>query len=237
MSGHSKWSKVKHQKAVTDVVKAAAFTKASKGITVAVTEGGGPDPDSNFKLRLAIEKAKAVNMPAENIKRAIDKGSGASAGTLRQETYEGYGPYGVAFLVEVTTDNPNRSVSYIKQVLEHAGGSMGSPGCVAYLFKRVGLLIVMTDMSYDTLLDIAITAGAEDIIAVDGGYEIQADPMHMQSVRDQLIAAKLPPVSVELAMIPVSTIDPDVSERAALDVLIDRLSESDDVQEVFTNLA
>ncbi len=237
MSGHSKWSKVKHQKAVTDVAKAAAFTKASKGITVAVSEGGGPDPDSNFKLRLAIEKAKAVNMPAENIKRAIDKGSGASAGILRQETYEGYGPFGVAFLVEVTTDNPNRSVAYIKQVLEHAGGSVGKPGCVLYLFKRVGLLVLMTETSYDQILDIAIAAGAEDVVAIDGGYEIQTGPTAMQTVRDRLIASGVTPVSVELAMVPLSTVSVSSSERDVLDHLIERLSESDDVQEVYTNLA
>lgn len=137
MSGHSKWSKVKHQKATTDVVKAVAFTKASRGIMMAVREGGGiTDPEKNFRLRLAIEKARAVNMPKENIARAMEKAAGGAAGDIEPITYEGYGPGGVALLVEAATDNRNRTVSVIKHMFERHGGTLGGPGSVSFLFTR-----------------------------------------------------------------------------------------------------
>ena len=137
MSGHSKWSKVKHQKATTDVVKGAAFTKASRAITLAVREGGGiPDPEKNFRLRLAIEKARAVNMPKENIARAIDKATGGGAGDIEQVVYEGYGPGGVAFMIEAATDNRNRTVSVVKNMFERNGGTLAGPGAVSFLFTK-----------------------------------------------------------------------------------------------------
>ena len=137
MSGHSKWSKVKHQKATTDVAKGAAFTKASRAITIAVHEGGGmTDPNANFRLRLAIEKARSVNMPKDTIERAIAKAAGTGGETLEQVTYEGYGPAGVAFLVEAATDNRNRTVSVIKNIFERYGGTLTGPGAVSFLFTR-----------------------------------------------------------------------------------------------------
>lgn len=134
MSGHSKWSKVKHQKAVTDVVKAKSFTQASRAITIAVKEGGGGNPEHNFRLRLAIDQARAVNMPKENIERAIAKGLGSDAGDLEQIFYEGFGPHGVAFLIDAATDNRNRTVSFIKSIFDRAGGSLASPHAVSYMF-------------------------------------------------------------------------------------------------------
>jgi len=136
MSGHSKWSKVKHQKESTDSVKAAAFTKASRAITVAVREGGSPDPASNFHLRLAIEKARSVNMPKENIARAIANATGEGGSVIESYTYEGYAPGGVALLIVVATDNKNRAVALLKQILEFGGGSLVSPGAASYLFIR-----------------------------------------------------------------------------------------------------
>lgn len=142
MSGHSKWSKVKHQKATTDAVKSSAFTRASRAITIAVKDGGGiADPDGNFKLRLAIEKAHAVNMPKDNITRAIARGKGGDSQSMFSETYEGYGPHGVAFYIETVTDNKQRTVASIKQILSHAGGSMASPGAVSFLFSRRGVVM------------------------------------------------------------------------------------------------
>lgn len=134
MSGHSKWSKVKHQKAVTDVVKAKSFTQASRAITIAVKEGGGSNPDHNYRLRLAIEQARSANMPKDNIERAIAKGLGQGADTLEQITYEGFGPHGVALLIDTATDNRNRTVSFIKSILDRAGGSLATPHAVSYMF-------------------------------------------------------------------------------------------------------
>src|SRR3989338_10745888 len=143
MSGHSKWSKVKHQKATTDAVKSRAFTRASRAITVSVKEGGGiADPDKNFRLRLAIEQAKAVNMPKDTIERAIEKGSGAGAAAYENLLYEGYGPGGVAYLVEAATDNHQRTVSEVKHVFDHAGGTLAAPGAVSYQFRRSGVVLV-----------------------------------------------------------------------------------------------
>ncbi|MBI5619340.1 YebC/PmpR family DNA-binding transcriptional regulator [Candidatus Gottesmanbacteria bacterium] len=151
MSGHSKWSKVKHQKALTDTAKGSAFTKASRAITVAVHEGGGiTDPNGNFRLRLAIEGARAVNMPKETIQRAIDKGRGAGEGAIEQVIYEAYGPGGVGMLIEAATDNRNRTVSVIKNVFERFGGSLASPGAVSFLFTRSG-----TTMKPLTVMDLS----------------------------------------------------------------------------------
>src|SRR3989344_921527 len=174
MSGHSKWSKVKHQKATTDVAKAQAFTKASRAITVSVREGGGiTDPNLNFRLRLAIEKARDVNMPKNTIERAIEKGSGGQAGSLSQITYDCFGPQGVALLVETTTDNKMRTVSEVKNVLERGGGRLASPGSVAYLFKRWGILVIpKANVTYDTLLTDAIVAGAHDVIEREDMFEV-----------------------------------------------------------------
>ena len=168
MSGHSKWSKVKHQKATTDVVKGMAFTKAARAITIAVHEGGGiGDPAHNFHLRLAIEKAREVNMPKDNIERAIEKGMGSGGAQIEQITYEGYGPGGVAILIEAATDNRQRTVSAVKNLLDRAGGSLGSPGAVFYLFKPCGIITVPKTVGFDMLFEAALSAGADAAFSRD----------------------------------------------------------------------
>lgn len=236
MSGHSKWSKVKHQKAVTDVAKAAAFTRASRAITVAVKQGGGSgDPSINFRLRLAIEKARSVNMPKENIERAIEKAS-TNATDIMEECYEGYGPYGVAFYIEAATDNPNRTVSFIKQALEHAGGSMASPGAVSYLFERRGLILIPATVAADAVFEQAVEAGAQDVITYDEEYAVYTYPEQLIHVRQALEAQGMPISSCMLVMEPNSPILlSDDAKNEQIDALIAKLEEMDDIQKVYTN--
>jgi YebC/PmpR family DNA-binding regulatory protein len=165
MSGHSKWSKVKHQKAVTDVVKSKYFSKASRDITVAVREGGGvTDINGNFRLRLAVEKARAVNMPRENIERAIQKAAGEGGVAFEKIIYEGYGPGGIAVLIFVTTDNPRRSASAVKNILERNGGSLGQPGAVSYLFTHAGYLRIAREArSFDSMVELALGTPCIDV--------------------------------------------------------------------------
>lgn len=235
MSGHSKWSKVKHQKAVTDVAKSAAFTRASRAITISVKEGGGvTDPNFNFRLRLAIEKARSVNMPKDNIERAIQKAN-AESGSILEETYEGYGPYGIAFFIETATDNANRTVSTIKQFLEHAGGSMASPGAVSYLFDRRGVITVPLTVSSDTVFENALEAGADDVVTYDDCYELYTHPEKLFQVRKALEEKGIPVSSFALVMeakVPIS-LSPEKNDQ--VDRLIEKLEEVDDIQRVFTN--
>jgi len=236
MSGHSKWSKVKHQKATTDVAKAAAFTKATRGITIAVKEGGGvTDPNLNFHLRLAIEKARAVNMPKDNIERAIDKAKGSDAEIIRQITYDAYGPFGVAMYIEVATDNINRSVSFLKQAIEHAGGSMATPGAVSYLFKNQGVILVAHEITYDTLLEYALEAGADDVVEKEDIFEIYTKPEELFKVKTNL-DKKVRIDSFFIAIEPKVGIQLSREQRNVIENLIEHIEESDDVQRVFTNL-
>lgn len=237
MSGHSKWSKVKHQKATTDAVKSSFFTRASRGITVAVKEGGGiGDPDKNFRLRLAIEFAKSVNMPKENIQRAIDKGKGSDASTLDSVIYEGYGPGGVAMLVMAATDNHQRTSANIKHRFDHAGGSIASPGAVSYQFQKRGLLLVeKMSKSFDEILDAAITAGADDVIEKDDVFEIYTKATDLS-----LVTGALTPLFsiTHSALIMHPTLLTQVTDeiRQANETLIEALEEDEDVQEVFSNM-
>lgn len=237
MSGHSKWSKVKHQKATTDVVKAAAFTRASRGITLAVREGGGvTDPDDNFHLRLAIEKAKDVNMPKENIERAIDKAKGEGANALMFETYEGYAPYGVALLIDCATDNKQRTVGFIKQYLDHVGGSMASPGAVSYLFKKQGVITIPKSVAYDTVFAVACDAGANDVIELMDAIEVYTPPESLASVKHMVEGKSIPMDTVAIVMQPITTIPLSEEKLAVVTELIERLEELDDVQQVYSNL-
>jgi YebC/PmpR family DNA-binding regulatory protein len=238
MSGHSKWSKVKHQKATTDVVKSFAFTKASRAITVAVKEGGNiTDPNMNFHLRLAVEKAHAVNMPKENIERAIAKAAGEGALSIEQMTYEGYGPGGVAILIEAATDNRQRIVSQIKNVLERAGGTLASPGAVSFQFSRRGVLTVHKEgITYDTLLAAACDAGAEDVKETTDLFEVYTQDAALSAVKQLLEASKIPIENTSRIMHPTSPADVDDALRAKIDDLVAALEELDDVQTVFTNL-
>jgi YebC/PmpR family DNA-binding regulatory protein len=233
MSGHSKWSKVKHQKAVTDVVKAAAFTKASHAITIAVREGGGvDDPNFNFKLRLAVEKARAVNMPKENIDRAIIKGKGEGGTEIYSAMYEAYGPGGTAILIEATTDNKQRTVSAIKNILERNGGRLVDPGAVLYLFTQVGILVVpKNNLSYDTLLEDSLDAGADDISVTEDMYEIFCASNNLTIVKNKLEEKGITVDNTDIIMKPHIT----TNAIEALDRLIELLENLDDVQRVYSN--
>lgn len=240
MSGHSKWSKVKHQKAMTDPLKSQAFTKASRAITVAVKEGGAiADPDKNYRLRLAIDKAKSVNMPKDNIERAIAKGVASGGESLEQILYEGYGPSGVAVLVEAATDNRQRTSANIKHAFDRSGGSLASPGAVSFQFVRSGLLLIdrTPSLIFDTILEKAITAGADDVIERDDVYEIFTNGTAIKSVSDALREQGIMPSHTGLIMKPLVSVHVDDAVRPSIDTLIEVLEADEDVQEVFTNLA
>lgn len=231
MSGHSKWSKVKHQKATTDVVKSAAFTKATHAIAIAVREGGGvTDPNSNFHLRLAVEKARAVNMPKENIERAIAKASGEGVGAIEQVMYEGYGPGGVAMMIEATTDNRQRTVSQIKNVLERAGGTLASPGAVSFQFQKRGVLTVpKSGLTLDTLIAAAVDAGADDVVERTDLFEVYTAPNQLFHVKKSLEEKRTAIDNAVLIMHPMTTVE------ASVDALVSELESLDDVQNVYTN--
>ena len=237
MSGHSKWSKVKHQKATTDVVKSFAFTKASRAITVAVQEGGGiTDPNMNFHLRLAIEKARDVNMPKENIERAITRATDEGS-VIEQMMYEGYGPGGVAMLIEVATDNRKRSVSQVKNALEMAGGTLASPGAVAFQFKRRGVLTVPKQgLTYDALLIAACDAGAEDVAETADLFEVYTEDASLQTVKQALETAHIPIENTARIMHPTLVVEGDTAHREKIEALVEVLEALDDVQTVFTNI-
>lgn len=234
MSGHSKWSKVKHQKATTDVVKSAAFTKATHAITIAVKEGGGiTDPNSNFHLRLAVEKARAVNMPKENIERAIAKAAGEGNVSLEQMMYEGYGPGGVAMVIEATTDNRQRTVSQVKNVLERAGGSLASPGSVLYMFEKRGVLTSPKTVSFDAMLSAAVDAGADDVVERTDLFELYTAPTALFHVKKTLEEKGIAIDNSVLIMHPTAT---RAGEEQKINSLVEALEELEDVQTVYTNL-
>lgn len=236
MSGHSKWSKVKHQKATTDVVKGMAFTKAAHAITIAVREGGGADPVHNFRLRLAIEKAHDANIPKENIERAIEKGKGIGGDAIEQILYEGYGPYGVAFLIETATDNRQRTVATVKNILERRGGTIASPGAVSYLFERCGILTIPKQtLSYDTVFEGALESGATDVIETADMFEVYTEVAALASVKQALQGKGIAIDNVNIIMKPKTSIILDELQMKTIDTLVDDVESLDDVQNVFTN--
>ena len=239
MSGHSKWSKVKHQKAVTDVVKAREFTKASRAITVAVHEGAGiADPEQNFRLRLAVEKARSVNMPKENIERAIDKALSGSGQPFEQVTYEGYGAGGVAYVVEAATDNRQRTSANIKHTFDHAGGSLAVPGAVNFMFVRRGVVIVEknSNRTYDELLEAAIIAGAQDVVDRVDVYEVFSDVPSLRQVKESLQSAQWLVQNAEIIMTPTVSVEVSEDVRQKAEELVEQLEALDDVQKVFTSV-
>ena len=239
MSGHSKWSKVKHQKATTDVVKGQLFTKASQAITLAVREGGGlPDPNANFKLRLAIDKAKAVNMPKDTIERAIARASGGEGLNITERVYEGFGPAGSALLILVLTDNPNRSVSSVKNILERHGGSMASQGAVSHQFKRSGIVIVQKNsLTLDDAMNLALETGADDVINHNTVYEFQVNANQLATVKNNLESKKVTIVDSEFGYIPINPVQFEEESLQAIDLLVSALENLEDVVSVFTNVA
>jgi YebC/PmpR family DNA-binding regulatory protein len=237
MSGHSKWAQIKRQKGVNDARRGALFTKVGREITVAAREGGG-DPDANFRLRLAVQKAREVNMPQDNIQRAITRGAGSDkeGGQLEELFYEGFGPSGVAIMVQVLTDNRNRAAADVRNVFTRAGGSMGEGGSVAWMFDQKGLITVELDgASAEDAEMSAIDAGADDIQEADGVLEVYTDKADLDVVRRALDAQKLKISSADLVMVPKTSMDLDEKGATAVARLIDRLEELDDVQRVYAN--
>ena len=237
MSGHSKWSTIKRKKASTDAKRGQIFTKFWKELALAAREGG-PDLDTNFKLRLVVDKAKAANMPKDNIDRAIRRGAGLEKGAILEEiTYEGYGPHGVALLIQVVTDNRNRAVADIRRWFNKLGGGLGEAGCVAWQFEPKGYFtLAPDDRDPDELFDIAVESGADDVAFSDDLIEIFAEPADFQAVREGLEQHGLNLASAEITMMPKTTIT--LSEKQSFQNmnLISTLEDLDDVQQVYSNL-
>jgi YebC/PmpR family DNA-binding regulatory protein len=236
MAGHSKWAGIKHKKAVVDARRGKLFTKLARAITVAAKEGGG-DPEGNPRLALAVQKAKDASMPKDNIERAIAKGTGegADADALETVVYEGYGPGGVALLVEAVTDNRNRTGSEVRHVFSKHGGNLGDPGSVAYLFDRKGLVVVDAERYTEDDLMAAIDAGAEDIALDADVYEVVSDPSDLTAVREALAGAGVEIEAAEVAMQPKSRVPLEEDAAAKLMRLIDALEDQDDVDAVHAN--
>ena len=236
MSGHSKWSTIKHKKAATDSRRGKLFGKIIKEITVAARMGGG-DQNSNPRLRSAIITAKSVNMPGDNIDRAIKKGTGELPGVSYEEiVYEGYGPGGVALLIEAMTDNKNRTVSEIRALLGKHGGSMGETGCVGWMFHKKGLMAIPKEQIDEAeLMEIVLDAGAEDLATVGDVYEVLSSWEDFEAVRSAIEEKKLTTTVAELTMIPQSTVKLDEGKAKQVLKLMELLEDHDDVQKVHAN--
>ncbi len=238
MSGHSKWSSIKHKKGAADAKRGQLFSKLSRAIIVAAREGG-PDPEGNLALQNAIEKAREASMPKDNIERAIARGAGTDAGGESYETvtYEGYGPAGVAVLVEALTDNRNRTASDVRHIFTKAGGNLGTSGAVAWLFERKGVIIVDGDtVDEDELMLAAADAGAEDVAEDGSSFQVTTAPEGLAAVRSALVDAGILFESAELLMVPKTTVQVDgEADAKALLRLLDALEDNDDVQGVYAN--
>ena len=241
MSGHSKWANIQNKKNKTDAARGKIFTKIGREIAIAVKEGGG-DPANNSKLRDVIAKAKANNMPNDNINRSIKKAMGETGSVNYEEiTYEGYGPGGTAVIVEVVTDNRNRTAAEIRHIFDKSGGSMGAAGCVAWMFDKKGVLVIERSASIDEdeLMMAALEAGAEDFEPMDDAFEVYTGPAEFSAVREALEAAGYSFLSAEVSMIPQNTVDATADAELVdkLNRLLDRFDDNDDVQEVYHNAA
>ena len=236
MSGHSKWSTIKHKKAAQDAKRGAMFTKVIKELTVAARIGGG-DVDMNPRLRTAVLKAKAVNMPQDTMQRAIMKGTGELPGVNYEEiTYEGYGPSGVAMIVTVLTDNRNRTVAEIRKIFSKNGGNLGESGCVAWMFQKKGLIVVDKDkVDEDELFTIALESGAEDVRPADAMYEVITSVEDFEPVKQAITTKGIEPSSSEVSLLPQTTVRLEGSQARQLLKLMDELEEHDDVQNVYAN--
>ncbi|GAB2933803.1 YebC/PmpR family DNA-binding transcriptional regulator [Rheinheimera gaetbuli] len=235
MAGHSKWANMKHRKARQDAKKNKIFTKIIRELTVAARLN--PDVSVNPRLRLAVDKALSENMTRDTIDRAIKRGAGASEGENYEElVYEGYGPNGVAVIVETMTDNHKRTVADVRHAFTKAGGSLGTNGSVAYLFTRRGVLIFAPGVNEDTLMEAALEAGADDVVAHDdGSFEVFTDAEQFNDVKDALLAAGFVPDSSEVTLVPSTRADVDADHVNAFFKMLDQLEDSDDVQNVYHN--
>ena len=237
MSGHSKWATIKHKKGIADAKRGQAFTKLIKEITVCA-KMGGPDPESNARLRTAILKARAENMPKDNIERAIKKGSGElGASTFYELTYEGYAPGGVAIIIDTLTDNKNRTASDVRSTLTKLGGSLGATGCVSYMFQTKGIITYSTEKyTEDQIFEVALENGAEDVSTSDDVIEVTTTPADFASVLEAMQAAGFEQESADVQKIADQTVSLDKEEATKVMKIVERLEELDDVQQVSTNL-
>lgn len=236
MSGHSKWASIKHKKAAADAKRGQIFTKIIREITVAAKNGGG-DPNTNPRLRTAIQTAKTANMPADNIERAIKKGTGELEGVVYEEVhYEGFGPQGVAVLVNCLTDNKNRTASEIRNIFSKNNAAMGGAGSVAWMFEKKGLIVVSKQkISEDALMEIVLANGAEDMSPAGEHFEVTASPHDYEGLRQALEKAKIPTESAQITMIPKNLVEVSPETARHIIKLMDLLEEHDDVQHVYVN--
>ena len=238
MSGHSKWANIKHKKEKTDAQKAKVFTKIGKEITIAVKEGGG-DPNSNAKLRDLIAKAKSNNVPNDNIERTIKKAMGGTGENYEEVVYEGYGPAGVAVIVEATTDNRNRTAGNVRSYFSKYHGNMGQTGCVSFMFEEKGVIVITDEdvkIEEDVLMETALEAGAEDFSGEDGVFEIYTVPDDVYAIEEALKAAGYEIASAEKTKVPQNTVElTSEDDIRFMTLLIEKLEEDDDVMEVYHN--
>lgn len=237
MAGHSKWANIQHRKKAQDAKRGKIFTKMIREITVAARMGGSADPDANPRLRLAVDRALAVNMPKDKIERAASRGAGTDESVDYEEIrFEGYGPAGVAMLVDCMTDNRNRTVSEVRHAFSKHGGNLGTDGCVAFLFSQRGVILFPPESDEDRIMEVALESGAEDIItADDGAIEVLTAPADYRSVRQALEAAGLEPADAEVTQRPETTVSVGEEEGRKTLRLVERLEDLDDVQNVYTN--
>jgi YebC/PmpR family DNA-binding regulatory protein len=237
MSGHSKWSTIKRKKGAADAKRGKVFTKIIKEISLAARLGGG-DPEGNPRLRQAVMAAKAENMPKDNIERAIKKGTGALEGASYDEeiVYEGYGPGGVAVLVEVMTDNKKRTVAEIRHIFSKHGGNLGENGCVSWMFEKKGSIIInKNDVNEDTLMESVLDAGGEDVVDLENEYEVITEPNAFDDVKKALATAGIKNVFDEISMIPQTTVKLDEQKAIHMLKLMEQMEDNDDVQHVYAN--
>ena len=237
MSGHSKWANIKRKKGANDAIRGKITTKIGREITIAVRMGGG-DPTGNMRLKLALSKAKANNIPKDNIQRAIQKGLGAAEGSNYEElTYEGYGPAGSAIMLDILTDNRNRSAADVRHIFSKYGGNLGETGCVGWMFKQKAVFIVEKETfeDEDELMGIVLDAGAEDFKTEDDVFEITADPADYDAIETALGEKGIETASAEITMVPDTTVKLEGKDAEKMQNLIDALEENDDVQNVYSN--
>jgi YebC/PmpR family DNA-binding regulatory protein len=240
MSGHSHWQTIRRKKEANDSKKGAVFTKIAREIAIAVREGGGGDTDTNIRLRMVLDNARSMGMPKDNIERAIKRGTGEDkdADEIVQVLYEGYGPNGVAMMIDVLTDNRNRSVAALRHALSRAGGSMANPGAVSWQFDRKGSITVPNDVDFEELFMAAVEAGASDVIqgAGEDAHEVYTDPTDLHVVSTQLKEMDIPVEGAELVLVPQNEVSLGQQDAVRILRLIGEIEELDDVRRVFTNL-
>jgi YebC/PmpR family DNA-binding regulatory protein len=236
LAGHSHWASIKHKKGAADAKKGKVFSKVTRMITVAARRGGG-DPDMNPKLHLAISKGRAVNMPKENIERAIQKGTGGSGGAeLFECMYEGYGPHGIALMVEILTDNKNRTAPEIRKIFERFGGNLGESGCVSWMFEKKGLIIVNSNqLNEDEFMMLVLDAGAEDLQRVGEIFQVICPQANLDTVKKAIESNNIKVETAELSWIPKNNIDLDETTGRKVLGIMDALEDHDDVQNVYSN--